>query len=162
MQSKTETRSKRFYWKHRDQNLAKSKEYHKKWYADPENRKKRVEQSRKHYWEHLDQVLRYKKEYVKGFSEERKSRNREDSRNRAREQREELKKIIGSKCFICGIEKFIHFHEIHGKEHRISYYYYIKHPKDFVPLCYHCHRAFHKFMKDKERYEALAELSSKA
>jgi len=56
---------------------------------------------------------------------------------------EELKKLIGFKCLICGSTK-IRFHEIHGKSHKTANYSYtLKHYKDFVPLCFKCHRAIH-------------------
>jgi nitrate/TMAO reductase-like tetraheme cytochrome c subunit len=54
-----------------------------------------------------------------------------------------LLEAIGSECKICHSTKMIEFHEIHDKRHKTDNYYYLKHLKDFVPLCISCHKIYH-------------------
>jgi hypothetical protein len=61
-----------------------------------------------------------------------------------KEQRLMLLILIGDTCLFCGSTKDIHFHNIFNKNHQRDYYYYIKHIKDFRPLCESCHHSYHK------------------
>lgn len=75
-------------------------------------------------------------------------------RRRNRELRNKVIKAIGNRCVFCGVEDkyidtgkrligYLHFHEIHGKEHDIHMEYILKHTEDFAPLCPRCHRGVH-------------------
>jgi len=60
--------------------------------------------------------------------------------------------IIGNSCKICGESQNLQFHEIHGKNHLVSYwearyYYYFENSADFVPLCRKCHKIIHNLVK---------------
>ena len=65
--------------------------------------------------------------------------HKEERRKISQNQRKLLENLIGSKCIVCGSNRFIQFHEIHNKKHPILFSYYFKHIKDFVPLCQRCH-----------------------
>jgi len=61
-------------------------------------------------------------------------------------ERENLLKVIGDKCLICGSKKRLFLHEVYGKKHPSDYSYILSHAKDFVPLCYKCHMSVHWLM----------------
>lgn len=71
-----------------------------------------------------------------------------------------VQQILGFQCALCGSTKGrLEYHEIHGKRHTESFAYILKHIKDFIPLCWKCHRTIHFFsrMKDKEKARELIE-----
>jgi hypothetical protein len=65
--------------------------------------------------------------------------HKERVRKVSQEQRKILENLIGNSCVVCGSTRYIQFHEIHNKKHPITFSYYFKHIKDFVPLCQRCH-----------------------
>ena len=72
-----------------------------------------------------------------------KERNRINRKKKETEIREILYRLIGRKCAVCGTEQCVHFHEIHGKEHQFTFQYYLDNAKDFITLCYPCHKTIH-------------------
>ena len=106
------------------------------------------------------------------------SKNREKSLNREKEwyyynkyqlleRRQKLmakaRKLIGDKCLFCGklwnpsLPKLFAFHEIYGKKHELCPQIHLKHPEDFIPLCFHCHRMLGrlKMAKDNGKLEIV-------
>lgn len=79
-------------------------------------------------------------------------------RNRIKARAKALK-LIGDKCLICGSTERLCFHEIHGLNHNkdTEPYYYLKHPENFITLCYYHHKFIHAFadMSDKARQQCL-------
>jgi len=66
--------------------------------------------------------------------------------------REKLFNQIGSKCVICGSQKRLSFHEIHGKRHNLlntkkGFEYVLTHKEDFIVLCSFHHMFVHQFAK---------------
>jgi len=57
--------------------------------------------------------------------------------------REKLKNTIGKKCRICASLEGINYHNVRNEKHSPSRYQILKNAKDFVPLCWKCHRAIH-------------------
>lgn len=138
----------------------KQKDYSKDYYQ--KNRQRMLDYRKNYYLTHKD---RYKK-----LTETRLSKlaiDKEYKKDIAQKLREwtqkcklQVQQILGSKCVLCGSTKGrIEYHEIHGKPHTESFSYILKHIKDFVPLCWKCHRTIHFFsrMKDKEKAKELIE-----
>ena len=73
---------------------------------------------------------------------------------------EKLKLLFPNRCQLCGKKrrKYI-YHEIHGRPHYIggtmTFRYVLKHPEDFVRLCYSCHPIIHILAKNKEPFLEL-------
>jgi predicted HNH restriction endonuclease len=64
--------------------------------------------------------------------------------------RTKIKKVLGTKCVICGeTPKRICFHDITLNPHINSPRYILEHIKDFIPLCYQCHKTLHRFLRFK-------------
>jgi len=82
------------------------------------------------------------------------------------QRRQEIKRLIGDKCIICGNKKNICFHEIYGKKHikngGYTYLLYIiENHNDFVCLCYWCHKIIHHIERkilDINKLEILVSL----
>ena len=114
---------------------AERNEYQKNWLNNPNHperkdahRKRTRKNQRTYYQRHKLEHYLYQKDYIIKHKGER---------------RKKLLELIGNKCFVCGEIKHIMFHEIHNKRHPISMKYYFYHLKDFIPLCYRCHRTLH-------------------
>ena len=81
--------------------------------------------------------------------------------------RQQIKKLIGDKCIICNGNKWIEYHEINGIDHHNrNPSYYLRHYKDFIPICHEHHRALHNLKliaEDKLKLflELLSKLKSK-
>jgi hypothetical protein len=61
-------------------------------------------------------------------------------------QLEILDEVFGKKCFICegkSERRERHLHEINDKKHSYHISYYMVNKKDFVPLCFNCHKGVH-------------------
>lgn len=58
-------------------------------------------------------------------------------------QRTKLLGLIGSKCWICGSDKNLRFHETHGKSHEDKFSYILNHKVDFITLCQKHHSMLH-------------------
>lgn len=55
--------------------------------------------------------------------------------------------LIGDSCIVCGSKKVL-FHKKDGKPHKnTTAIYYLKHYKDFIPLCAKHHRELHSRMR---------------
>jgi predicted HNH restriction endonuclease len=69
------------------------------------------------------------------------------------EARRKVLELFGTNCYLCGFDTRvrhmrIEFHEIHGRRHNSNNNVNIlKNPKDYVPLCSHCHRMVTWLMK---------------
>lgn len=93
------------------------------------------------------------KPYLKEYERKRYQNplRREYLKRKDKERKELIRKILGVKCVICGIEKSdkvrVYYHEIHGKKHSTKPYYVLKNINDFVCLCYHCHMSVHWCMR---------------
>lgn len=102
-------------------------------------------------------LKRTKKMYVEHHEEHllRAKKNRE-------EYRAKLNNLLGIKCFICGKEGQLIFHEIYGTPHTANRVYIILHYKDFVRLCADCHKSVHHLRKEHRliNLEKLASLIS--
>jgi hypothetical protein len=72
--------------------------------------------------------------------------------------RKELMKILGNKCILCGSQKKLRFHEIHGKPHSTHAKDILKHIEDFVPICQKCHRCFHTLIKKVKDINQIIQL----
>jgi len=89
----------------------------------------------------------------------------ERKRKAWRKQRDKLKAKIneefGSSCIICGQTDYLVLHQINFEEHRIvkqgntNMRYYLKHPTEFIQLCYWCHKILHVFAKYPQMKELL-------
>lgn len=119
------------------------KEEHKKWCKD-------------NYNLHKTERLNYAKDYRN------KNINKVLENGQNWRDKNKIKKIelIGNKCIICGSKNYVDYHEIHGKKHTPSLLYYIKHFKDFIPLCRDCHKSLHGLMRlnDEELNKILVYL----
>lgn len=68
------------------------------------------------------------------------------------EEKERIRKladeIFGTECYLCERKINVGLHEIHGLKHDLSFTQAlaVKHPEDFVRLCYPCHKAVHWIM----------------
>ena len=63
---------------------------------------------------------------------------------------EEIRKIIGKTCIVCGSPNVTDYHETHGKKHKTGasgIKYLREHLNDFVPLCRDCHKTIHRLAK---------------
>ena len=65
--------------------------------------------------------------------------------------RQRARDLIGEECLVCGRQKIV-FHEIYGRKHPDCHLacrllYYIRHSKDFVPLCPRHHTMIHELGK---------------
>jgi len=111
------------------------------------------EQYQKEYRErHKEQLKNWHKRYYQKHKEQIKAYQKTNRKN----LREQLKKVLGFSCFICSkIPQKIHYHEIHGLEHKVYPSYILEHSKDFIALCGSCHIALHKIQKHKKRFEKL-------
>ena len=67
--------------------------------------------------------------------------------------------LIGNKCFVCGSEKNIRFHEKNGKHHNWknglfnrwrALDYYISNHINFIPLCSKHHSMIHELTRTKD------------
>lgn len=127
--------SRQYRIKHPD----KVKESFKKWYNKcgtkvrrewrNQNREKVRKSSRRRYHENIVHYRQYAK-------------------NWKRKQREEIKRKLGSKCVICGKTEKLVAHEVHGKPHnQTKYWFTLKHIEDFVLLCKKHHEMVHALAK---------------
>jgi len=62
-------------------------------------------------------------------------------------QRTKLLSLIGSKCYICGSNKSLRFHEVHGKTHECRFLYVLNHKTDFITLCQKHHVMLHFYKR---------------
>lgn len=159
--------------------LKENREYMKEWHLKhpnfrkenyAKNREKLREKAREAYYRDREKNLRRMKKYRNRNHEERKRKRRMNyatnvekyrkyQREWSKKRRKEVEKIIGTQCLICGSTKKVCFHEIHGKPHpHARYRYVLNHPEDFVPLCFDCHEALHRYVKikNKKKFEELA------
>ncbi len=116
-----------------------------------------------YYIEHKEHYKEYNKIYRKEHKKPawyhteymRKYRNRAGYKAKSCERylkhRAFLKKEIGANCCICGDDKRLIFHEVYGKTHTITFKYYREYIKDFVPMCYGCHRTLHRYFNKQEK-----------
>lgn len=101
---------------------------------------------RKYRVTHRSQINKEKKE----FYENNKTKICKHAKEHRDNLRAEIKKILGTKCIICGEKpKRLCFHDITLKPHINSPRYILAHIKDFVPLCYQCHKTLHRFLRFK-------------
>jgi hypothetical protein len=150
--------------------IRKDPKYMRKYSADyyQKNKQRMLDYRKDYYQKHKD---RYKKltqtrlEKMANNPEYRKA-NLQYLKGRREKYRIMVVEILGKTCVLCNEEgnlfgrtHTIEYHEIHGKPHVEHPYYTFKHIKDFVPLCWKCHRTIHFFarMKDKEKAKELIE-----
>jgi hypothetical protein len=88
-----------------------------------------------------------------------KEKQREWYRRTFQELDNQMNKVFGKLCIICGKSENLEVHEIHGEEHKHSgsiwmRKFYLKHPEDFVRVCKPCHRTVHYLgsLTPKERH----------
>lgn len=125
--------------------VAQHRKRDERYRKNPEYRKKKLQYMRE-YQKQLRELIKTNPNdpRAKHVVEYRKVAQRE----RERELRKQALKLFGNVCFLCGYSnKWIQFHEIHGKRHRNSQGYALKHKEDFIALCRVCHRAIHRFMQ---------------
>lgn len=79
-------------------------------------------------------------------------KNKEIIQKKRRKEKEKFYQLIGNKCIICGNDKRIAFHEKNGKEHKFRPSYYLEHFKDFITLCYFCHKTIHRYAVIKSEF----------
>lgn len=83
--------------------------------------------------------------------EERKRRMLERSKKYRKQVEERVNEVLGKECFFCNSKRCLQCHRKDGKPHKnggnngknIA----IKNPKEFVRLCYSCHKGVHWVMK---------------
>ncbi len=117
---------------------------HKEHYAEYNKERRKYDKVKSRIYQRM-----YMKEYNK------RPENREKHRAYNNRRRNEIKKKIGSICSICGNDKHITFHEVHGKIHPTNNKYYREHLEDFAPLCIHCHKILHNFHKEIGKFLPL-------
>ena len=86
---------------------------------------------------------------VRTYQKRHPDRVRVTERKRDRKEKDTLRVLFGTNCFICGeqrAEKLI-FHQIHGQHHLRSYKYVLDHIEDFTYICYSCHNKVHWAMQ---------------
>jgi len=108
-----------------------------------EKKRKYMREYYREYWKKYPEKYQRHKDYVR-----KKQRLRKDnhSNEHCKELKNKLRLEFGNKCFLCKYEKKLSFHEVNGNKHPIGNstpYYIRKHPKDFVLVCYRCHRGLH-------------------
>jgi hypothetical protein len=112
----------------------KKKEFDKRYYE--KNREKKIAKSMAYYYKNKDKWKLYQKQWYK-------------------KRMEKLDGLIGDTCFICNSKEHICFHEKHGLNHEYhgsyGYHYYLEHHKDFIPLCFECHRLVHGLKRNMDR-----------
>jgi hypothetical protein len=87
--------------------------------------------------------------------EERESRKRETNKrcreNYKKKLKRKLDELIGSSCYICHSERSLVAHEVYGIPHNGNgadqFVDAFDRPKDFVRLCYSCHKGVHWVMR---------------
>jgi predicted HNH restriction endonuclease len=95
---------------------------------------------------HKSQISKEKKEFYK----ENKTKICQHAKEHRDNLRTEIKNVLGTKCIICGEKpKRLCFHDVTLKPHINSPRYILEHIKDFIPLCYQCHRTLHRFLRFK-------------
>lgn len=123
--------------------------YMRKYLKDPEHRRKHRENCRKnqknYYKRHKSDILAYQKKHKP---------------EQRRKRREKLLLIVGDTCILCGSKQYIQFHEIYGKNHpdlscQVGYNYLLAHIKDFIPLCWRCHKGLHWVINLNNEQRAL-------
>ena len=119
------------------------------------------EYDRRYYLKHREQ----KNERVKAYYHKNLEKCRTYQNQRNKTLTEKLHGLIGDTCFICSSKEHIIFHEKHGLNHERyrganGYRYYLEHHKDFIPLCYLCHKLVHGLKRniDKTKLEYVVSL----
>lgn len=94
-------------------------------------------------------TLRRKGKWIDHLADIKKERRKYDEK-----QKRKIIELLGNKCRICGRrneygnrKQRLAAHEIYGKKHKQRRKYIIEHYKDFVILCYQCHKGVHFCMK---------------
>jgi hypothetical protein len=99
-------------------------------YKDPEYHK--------HYREsHLKELKQKKREYHLSHKKQDALR---DKKNWIK-NKQKVVLILGDSCIVCGSKQNVEYHNIKSIKHQSNPYYILSHIKDFVPLCWKCHRA---------------------
>ena len=118
----------------------KDKKQYKEWFKrwSDENRDRLRQKWRNAYWRKREKISQRRKERFSRLKEK---------------CREELKRIFGTRCIICGgIDKRskigVSFHNIKNEKHPYNqvhrkYQYIIAHKEDFIPVCISCHNGIH-------------------
>jgi len=86
---------------------------------------------------------------VRTYQSKHPDRVRLSEQKHDRKEKEQLFKIFGKICFICGDdrERKLMFHQIHGQSHLRSYKYVLDNVEDFAYICYSCHHHVHWAMQ---------------
>lgn len=134
-------------------------------YKDPENQKKFYQERREHYRiyqqkyraNHKKEFKAYGRKYA--HSPKGQATLNKCSHLRRIRQKAEVEQILGTKCFICNNNtRMIHYHEVHGIEHTLTYSYILHHIKDFMPLCCRCHNVVHYLLNLGKKKEEILRL----
>lgn len=120
-------------------------------YRDSPDYKERKSQYMRDYQRKLRELAKTNPEHprAKRYLEYRKKYQRE----RHQKLREKALSLFGSKCFLCEVDckatnTKLELHEIHGKRHLNEHLLKAtKNPKDYAPLCIHCHRMVSRMMR---------------
>lgn len=142
-----------------------NKLYLERWRDKKENREYIKKYKRKYNREHPEKVKAWQKTW--NIKRQNTPKIREKyirySREWRKSQIKKLKNLIGDKCIICDSAENIIFHEIHGKSHKSASQtlYVEKHWKDFIPLCFRCHRAIHQLADNMDKLEIYIEFAEK-
>ncbi len=86
---------------------------------------------------------------IKLSKEERKQRKRESTKRWRQRKREEGDKVFGIICFLCNGIINLGFHKKDNVRHKtwFTVNLALKNPKEWVRLCYPCHKSVHWCMK---------------
>lgn len=134
-------------------NSEEGKKFHKAYNKEyREKHKEELERKRKEYYKKNKGKLN---PYAAKWRKSHRPQINEYTKTFKHREREELRKLIGSSCCICGSTTTICYHEIHGKFHIKGNRYYREHYMDFVPLCRSCHRLLHILHRDRAKFSPL-------
>lgn len=139
------TATQRYYAKHKDLVMARSKHYYET------HKPIHKESSIRWHKEHPEKMREYLRNYELRHKEERVKR----SRLRIQKRKEELVKLLGKKCVRCGYDKYfgaLEFHHIDPKTKESEFEWQKKNfdITKVILVCSNCHKEIHHEIKTKE------------
>lgn len=116
--------------------------------------KSRNEYMREYRKKNREKLRKYQREWKKKnkvwLKPKRKEYQRLYQKKRGKERIKKVRKILGTKCVICGYQSnFVRYHEIHGNPHPSpsNNDYVLNHVEDFICVCQQCHKVVHHLAK---------------
>lgn len=101
---------------------------------------------------------RCSKQYYNKLNKEKVKMQEKIRKNRKREKDRKLAlTLIGDKCVICNSTKKLIFHEKYGNRHNNETHpsFYLKHPENFITLCFDHHKLIHGLGETIDNIEQL-------